>query len=273
MITFAILAHDEAATVGDAVAQALAAARSGDRVLVVDSGSTDDTASRALAAGAEVVPGPLGKGAAMRLAAKNTDTPWICYLDADLIETSDNIPSLLREAALTGPAELAMVVGEFRDPPPEPVLANTIALYPTLVRVLFPEADGRFGRRPLSGFRVVRPDLAEGLPDDFGAEAYLNLTAAVARRPFLVTPIGVYRQRFRYKPGMGQEIGRAILDVAVTAGRLHPEYRPAWDQWVASLTETIASYRGHDKDREAFVRHLMTAAAAPLPPAGPRGGT
>ena len=70
MITFAILAHNEVESVGKAVAQALSAAGDNDRVVVVDSASEDDTAARARQAGAEVVRGPLGKGAAMRFAAE-----------------------------------------------------------------------------------------------------------------------------------------------------------------------------------------------------------
>ncbi|WP_170317139.1 glycosyltransferase family 2 protein [Acrocarpospora corrugata] len=238
------------------------------RVVVVDSGSTDATADLAAEAGAEVIRGPLGKGAAMRLAASFVDTPWVCFLDADLVETSHNIAAVLRERALGAGDEVAMIVGEFTDPPPEPVLGNTIALYPTLVRALFPEADGRFGRRPLSGFRVVRPELVADVPDDFGVEAHLNLTVAVSGRPFIVTPIGMYRQRFRYKPDMGREIGKAILDVAIAHGRLAPPARPAWDHWVAWLAETMGSYRGDLEDRDAYLAHLMAAAAAPLPPTG-----
>ncbi|GIH28947.1 hypothetical protein Aph01nite_72570 [Acrocarpospora phusangensis] len=268
MITFAVLAHNEEESVAGAVAEALAAAGAGDRVVAVDSGSGDATAERAAAAGAEVISGPVGKGAAMRLAAKHAGTPWLCFLDADLVETSENIAAVLRAEALRADESVAMIVGEFSDPPPEPVLGNTIALYPALVRALFPEADGRFGRRPLSGFRVVRPDLMADVPDDFGVEAHLNLTVAVSGRPFSVTPIGMYRQRFRYKPDMGLEIGKAILDLAVSHGRVAPSARPAWDGWVASLAATMGSYRGDPGDRDAFRAHLMAAAAAPLPPTG-----
>jgi glucosyl-3-phosphoglycerate synthase len=265
MITFAVVAHNEAQSVGAVVGQALAACRRGDRVVVVDSASTDDTAGRAAQAGAEVLAAPLGKGAAMRHVAARTATPWLCYLDADLVEADRDIPALLRAAVDDA---LVMVVGEFADPPPEPVLSNTIALYPALVRALFPEADGRFGRRPLSGFRAIRPELAEGLPDDFGAEAYLNLTVALSGRPHLVTDIGLYAQRFRYKGDMGRQIGRTILDVATAHGRLDPAMRPEWDDWVDRLVEAMAAYRGEPEDRDRFRAHLLGLAAAPLPPTG-----
>ncbi len=268
MITFAILAHNEAESVGRAVAQALAAAENNDRVVVVDSASTDDTVARAREAGAEVLRGPLGKGAAMRFAAERVDTSWICYLDADFVETDRNVAHVLRDAVTHVSPDHAMVVGEFTDPPPEPLLSNTIALYPTLVRALFPEADGRFGTRPLSGFRAVRPELTKGLPPDFGAEAYLNLTAVMSGRPFSLTHIGLYRQRFRYKPDMGREIGRAILDVATEHGRLHQERRSAWNLWVDRLVEVMAGHRGDLLDGDTYRERLFEAAAAPLPDTG-----
>src|ERR1044071_6879289 len=109
MITFAVMAHNEERSVGDVVGQAFAAARPGDRVVVVDSASTDDTAAQAAQAGAEVLAAPLGKGAAMRFVAERTTTPWLCYLDGDLMEIHRNIPGALR-AAVRDP--LVMVVGE-----------------------------------------------------------------------------------------------------------------------------------------------------------------
>src|SRR3954471_3797839 len=86
MITFAILAHNEAGTIGGIIAQAAAAAGKDDRVVVVNSGSTDDTAAVAGEAGARVLDGPLGKGAAMRWVAERVSTPWLIFLDADLVE-------------------------------------------------------------------------------------------------------------------------------------------------------------------------------------------
>lgn len=269
MITFAILAHNEAPTVGSIVRQALDARGPGDRVVVVDSASTDETAEAAELAGAEVWRGPLGKGAVMRLAAERAGTPWVCYLDADLVEVDRNIPMILRKAVLDAPPRTAMVVGDFTDPPPEPILSNTIALYPTLVRALVPEADGRFGSRPLSGFRAIRPDLAVGMPDDFGAEAFLNLTAVLSGRAVALTHIGLYRQRFRYKRDMGLEIGRAILEVAVQYGRLHPQMRPAWEGWIERLVKVMASYSGDFEDRDSYLERLREAAAQPLPPSMP----
>ena len=64
MFTFVIPACNEQDNVATIVRQACQAAQRGDRVLVVDSASTDATGQRAAAAGAEVLRGPPGKGAA-----------------------------------------------------------------------------------------------------------------------------------------------------------------------------------------------------------------
>ena len=65
MITFAVIGHNEAPTVANAIGQAAEAAESGDRVWFVDSASTDDSAAIATSLGAEVIAAPLGKGQAM----------------------------------------------------------------------------------------------------------------------------------------------------------------------------------------------------------------
>ena len=89
-----IPAHDEAATVAGVVAAVLHHPRVA-RVLVVDDGSTDDTASIARSAGAEVAtaagsrPGlPAGKGAAMASALTLVRTPLVVFLDADVTDAA-----------------------------------------------------------------------------------------------------------------------------------------------------------------------------------------
>lgn len=268
MITFAIVAHDEAESVASVVRQVRDALRGGDRLLVADSASTDGTAAVARAAGAEVLTAPLGKGAAMAAAARAARTPWIGFLDADLVAADRNIAAELRRATVSAPADTAMVVGDFTEPPPPPLLSNTVAVYAPLVRALAPEADGAFGQHPLSGFRCVRREIAAGgLPADFAVEAYLNLDVALAGRRHVVTGIGEYRQRFRYKPYMGREIARGVLDAAVAYGRLAADRRPEWEAWVEEVVAVVAGYRGESDGRAAYRERLERAAARPLPPA------
>jgi hypothetical protein len=130
-----------------------------------------------------------------------------------------------------------------------------------------PEAADRFGRKPLSGFRALRSDWAQGvLPTGFGVEAHLNVTFAL-RDQARIRPvaIGRYRGPFRYKPKMGAEVARAILDLAESRGRLRADDRPAWDAWLDAVFAHVATYRGDRRGRERFGAGLRDLAERPLP--------
>lgn len=264
MVTFAIVAHNEAPTVATAIQQAAMAAREGDRVLVVDSGSSDGTADTARAAGAEVLTAPAGKGQAMAIAAEAANTDWICFLDADVPEGSPNYAACLRQAAEQNGAD--HLLGEYQDQKTA-VMSNTIALYEPLVSSLFPEAAGKFGNRPLTGFRMIRRAFLrpEDFPPDFGIEAHLNIDVLMSGGTHKVVPIGHYESRFRYKPHMGSEIAGAILDLAQCYGRLAADARPGWDQWVGEAIDVISAYRGTDQERPAFQQRLVALAHRPTP--------
>jgi glucosyl-3-phosphoglycerate synthase len=266
MITFAILGHNEAAMIGNAVQLARVAAGPQDRVLAVDSGSDDDTAAVARRAGAEVLTAPAGKGLAMAAAVSAADSPWICFLDADVAPGSPDYAAALRGAIDQERAD--HIIGEFHEPGPS-VLSNTYAVYEPLVAGLFPEAAGRFGSRPLTGFRAVRRRfLRPGeFPPGFGIEAHLNLSVLLQGGSHEVVPIGSYSGPFRYKPYMGLEIAAAVLDLAEQAGRLSPARRPAWQAWVDEAVGVIAGYQGTQEERPAFTEQLGKLAGRPHPPA------
>ena len=266
MITFAILGHNEAATIANAVQQARAAAGPGDRVLAVDSGSTDDMAAVARRAGADVLTAPAGKGLAMAAAVAATDSPWMCFLDGDVDSGSPSYAAALRAAI--GQTQADHLVGEFEDRAAS-VLSNTYAVYEPLVAGLFPEAAGRFGSKPLTGFRAVRRTfLRPGeFPPGFGIEAHLNLSVLLQGGSHAVVPIGHYSGPFRYKPYMGLEIAAAVLDLAERAGRLSPSRRPEWQAWVDEAVNIIAGYQGTEEERPAFVEQLGKLAGRPHPPA------
>ncbi|GAA4225780.1 hypothetical protein GCM10022254_08440 [Actinomadura meridiana] len=270
MLTIVIVAHNEEPYVENAIGQARETADSATRIMLVDSASTDGTAARARSLGCEVLPAPLGKGAAMKAAARAAKTPWLCFLDADIVENGRNIPLTLRQGIESAPDSAVMVVADFDDPPPKPILSTTISIYTPLVRALVPEADGLFGSRPLSGFRAIRPELlGEDAPDDFGVEAHLNLSAVFTGRPMTLTHIGLFTQRFRYKADMGGEIARAILDIAEAHGRLAPALRPEWDAWVSRVLKVVQTYRGDLSERTDYLARLHAAMNEPMPPRKP----
>lgn len=267
MITFAVVGHNEAETLGPVLVEALAARGDGDRVVFVDSASTDASALIAAGLHVDVIPAPLGKGAAMREAMVRIDTPWTVFLDGDLGDSEHAIPERLAACVRSHP-DACLVAGDFHAPV-RGVLSNTWGIYEPLVAALFPEAADRMGSKPLTGFRGVARDLVAdvaAVPDDFGVEAHLNVLAALDGRPVRRCELGWYVGPFRYKPFMGVEIGRAVLDLAAREARIAAADRPAWDGWVLGVAEVVATFRGDVSDEERYLAELARARSRPMPP-------
>lgn len=138
-----IRTKNEARMIGDVVKAALQIAR---EVVIIDSGSTDDTVAIAEAAGARVIRHEwLGNGRQKRLGEDACAHDWLLDLDADEIVT----PSLAAEILVL------FETGE----PPEPIYSVPLAFAPP-----FGEPWLKFGisrREKLYDRRVVRaPDHA-----------------------------------------------------------------------------------------------------------------
>jgi glycosyltransferase involved in cell wall biosynthesis len=175
-------AYNEAARIGITV-DALRSCRSVDRVVVVDDGSTDDTAARARAAGADQVVTQRngGKGAAMAAAYRTAraDADIFLLLDADLGASAAECEKLL--PPLWDDAD--MVVGTL---PPDPEFAAAgrrggLGLVVRLARWGIARRTGRSFRQPLSGQRAVRREVLEAVGGrfaaGFGVEVGLTLGA------------------------------------------------------------------------------------------------
>lgn len=156
MIATALIpAFDEARTIAEVVRGTAPYVH---EVLVVDDGSSDDTASIAEAAGATVLRlgRNQGKGCAVRAGlARVLDGPstHVVFMDGDLQHRPAEVPRLLAEAERTG---AAMVIGERRfdraTMPAARYWANVIGSWAlaTLMGVDLRDTQ--------SGFRVVRTD-------------------------------------------------------------------------------------------------------------------
>jgi glycosyltransferase involved in cell wall biosynthesis len=104
-VSFLIPAYDEAATIGE-VLERIAALDIDAQVIVVDDGSSDDTAAIAEAAGATVVRQPnRGKGAAIRRAIREADGDIAVIQDADMEYDPADVPDLI-EPIVRGAADV-----------------------------------------------------------------------------------------------------------------------------------------------------------------------
>jgi glucosyl-3-phosphoglycerate synthase len=261
MITFAVIGHNEAPTLEYSLNQAAEAAMAGDVVWFVDGASTDQSATIAKRQKIKRIRAPIGKGRAMRHAIEQCETEFICFIDADLLQSTHNLVLAMAESVRTNNSD--MVIGDFDD---GSLPGVTIGIYTPLIANLFPEAANRYGSKPLSGFRAIRKrqDLGQ-IPNDFGVEAHLNITLALAGANTSICPLGFYEGRFLYKPHMGIEVSSAILDLAVSSGRVEAAQRPTWEEWVSGVVEHLTGYQGNIAERPSIENELLRLAARPLP--------
>ena len=187
MIVAVIPAYEEAPRVGAVVAGAKAHLP----VLVVDDGSTDDTAAIAEAAGATVLrqrPNQ-GKGAALRAAfrwALDNDVDAVVTLDADGQHDPAEIPAFLAARARTG-ADLVVGRRDFSRMPSIRQLSNRLG------GLAFSWAVGRRIPDNQSGYRLVSRRLMEAMlasaESGFEFEVEMITTAIRAGWPIDWLPI------------------------------------------------------------------------------------
>ncbi len=153
-------------------------------VLVVDDGSTDDTARHAADAGAEVLTQPrnAGKGAALRTGfqhALDAGYDAVVTLDADGQHDPADIPTFLERYA---ESDAALIIGAryFRHMPPVRRFANSMA------RHFFSWAVGRDIRDNQSGYRLVDRRLMDDTlqSDEHGFEFEVEMIVVCVRRGY-----------------------------------------------------------------------------------------
>jgi len=188
-VTVCIPSRDEVRTVGAvvrAVTEPYLAAAGGsglvDEVLVVDDGSSDDTAGAARAAGARVLSlsGGGGKGQAMAAGLEASAGDLVVFLDADVENTSAAFV-----AGLLGPLlveeDVALVKGYYTRPlhgSPTGGGRVTELMARPLVDVLFPHLEGV--RQPLAGETAAPRSVLEkvDLAPGYGVELALLVDVA-----------------------------------------------------------------------------------------------
>jgi glycosyltransferase involved in cell wall biosynthesis len=164
-------------------------------VIVVDDGSTDDTAARAEAAGATVlIQRPnAGKGAALRAGFRHVldrGVAAVVTLDADGQHDPAEIPTFLAAYEATG-AELIIGRRDFAAMPPVRRLSNTLGGW------VFSAAVGRRVADNQSGYRLIGRRLMTALldSDEQGFEFEVEM---IARAIALDLPVADVRVRTIY---------------------------------------------------------------------------
>jgi glycosyltransferase involved in cell wall biosynthesis len=153
-------------------------------VLVVNDGSTDDTATRAKEAGAtllEQIPNQ-GKGAALRAGfhwALDAGYEAVITLDADGQHDPAEIPEFLGAYA-DGQADLIIGAREFEDMPPSRRLANTVGRWSFSWAIGQPIPDNQSGYRLISR-RLMEAILVSG---EAGFEFEVEMIVICVQRGF-----------------------------------------------------------------------------------------
>ena len=242
---------NEAATIGDIVDRA----RLRGPVLVVDDGSTDATAARAAAAGAEVVTleARRGKGAALRRGfaeARRRGVARVVTLDGDGQHEPDEIPRLLK-VATEEPA--ALVIGGrltgLTESPGRVIPAARLAA----LRVAGFFIDWLSGVAVLdtqSGFRVYPASLLAAVSPRRGGfvlETEMLLRAAdrgVTIREVPVTPIHFEDRRSRFRPARdGLAVGTYLAGRIVSRWAREGAAGAAWVVGIFSPTRLRQRHR------------------------------
>jgi LmbE family N-acetylglucosaminyl deacetylase/molybdopterin-guanine dinucleotide biosynthesis protein A len=209
-VSVVIPARDEAATILDVVAAVRGSRRVGE-VVVVDNGSSDDTARLAERAGARVVACPQpGFGRAMKAGLKAAKHRWIFKCDADMRTAQADWVDRLVAAA---DAETWLVKGNWTsDHDPMPVTQLTVRpalkrMYPKLLDV----------EVPLSGVYLLDRDRFEvaKLSDTYALDLELVLQVRERGGKLLQVDIGDMQHADRglaHDAGIATEIMAHMID-------------------------------------------------------------
>ena len=243
-VSVVIPALNEEATVGDVVQACLRSecvAQAGE-VIVIDSDSTDATASRAAAAGAHVVnwrdvspyePRP-GKGEALWRGVRAARGEVVVFIDADVTSVQPVWVDAL--AAPFASPDIHLVKAAYRrelNGGPGGGRVTELTAKP-LLRLLFPQL-GHISQ-PLAGEYAIRRDTALRVPfvAGYGVEVGLLIDVAATHGPAAITEVHLSARRHRNRPlaelsPMAEVVAATILKRAGVGDTAVPQ-RPAWNE-------------------------------------------
>ncbi|MCP2165614.1 glucosyl-3-phosphoglycerate synthase [Goodfellowiella coeruleoviolacea] len=252
-----------------------------DELVVVDSGSTDDTAAVAARAGARVVrrsdvladwaPRP-GKGEVLWRSLAATDGDLLVFLDSDLVEPEPGFVPALLGPLLTLP-DPVLVKGFYRRPLRlESTEADTGGGRVTelmarpLLAALRPELSGVI--QPLGGEYAARRDFLESVPFAAGYGVEIGLLLDAHQHHGLAglaqVNLGVRKHRNRSLRQLGV-MARQILGTALNRSGW-PQHTSEFTQftqvageWLPDVTEVLLADR--PPMREVLVRERLATRA------------
>ena len=186
MVSAIIPAFNEQERIGDTL-KALKSVDGIDQIIVVDDGSSDETAQAAEREGADVLklPKNLGKGGAMNAGGKAASGDVLLFLDADLGDSASEARKLI-EPVLADEAD--MTIARF---PEIPGRGGGFGLAVGLARSGIRGLTGRRMMAPLSGQRAMKSEVWKrvgGMAPGFGAEVALTIDALRAGFRVLEVP-------------------------------------------------------------------------------------
>lgn len=206
-VSVCLPARDEAATVGSIVATIVGGCEAlVDEVLVLDDGSTDDTAAVAASAGATVVavddvlpelPRGTGKGNVLWKSLAVAKGDLLVWCDADLETfTADYVTRLV--APLLADERLQFVKADYHRPEGDGRTTQLVAR-PLLARFFPPLATVR---QPLSGECAARTDLLTQLPfvESYGVEVGLLIDVLGAAGLDAMAQVDLGAKEHRHRP-------------------------------------------------------------------------
>jgi glycosyltransferase involved in cell wall biosynthesis len=222
-ISIIIPAYNEGAVIGQIVSQVhdnLRTQGEAYEVIVVDDGSSDETAAIAEEAGARVIRHPynIGNGAAVKTGIRNACGEVVVTLDGDGQHDPRDIPRLIQEL---GPYD--MVVGA-RTSESEAGIHRNMAnrIYNWLATYIC----GRKIDDLTSGFRAIKADIARGfvylLPNTFSYPSTLTLAVVRSGYSLAYVPIKAARRVGRSKIKLLRDGSRFLLIILKIATFFSP---------------------------------------------------